>query len=94
MHRQVEYITAMLDTVRNTGGRQLYDILSPYLDTYIVTDMDAEQLNAFASYEYLTDDVSYLPGETVQGEIYEEFYVDEEALQDEIIHTFYKEVKS
>lgn len=93
MHRQVEYVTAMLDTVRSAGSRQLYDILSPYLDTYIVTDMDADQLNAFASYEYLTDEVSYLPGETVQGEIYEEFYVDEEALQDQIIQTFYKEVE-
>lgn len=93
MHRQVEYVTAMLDTVQSTGSRKLYDILSPYLDTYIVTDMDADQLNAFASYQYLTDDVNYLPGETVQGEIYEEFYVDEEALQDQIIHTFYKEVE-
>lgn len=92
MHRQVDYITAMISSMKNSDGKKLYDILSPYLDTYIVTNLDAEQLNALTSYEYLTDEVQYLPGKMVQGEIYEEFYVDEEQLQDLLIHTFYKEV--
>lgn len=92
MHRQVDYITAMISSMRNSGGKKLYDVLSPYLDTYIVTNLDANQLNALTSYEYLTDDVQYLPGEMTQGDVYEEFYIDEEQLQDLLIRTFYKEV--
>lgn len=93
MHRQVDYVTAMISSMRSSDGAKLYDILSPYLDTYIVTDMDADQLNALTSYEYLTDEIQYLPGETIQGEIYEEFYIEEDQLQDMLIQTFYEEVK-
>jgi LCP family protein required for cell wall assembly len=93
MHRQVVYITAMIESMKTSGSRQLYDILSPYLDTYIITDLDAEHLNALTSYDYLTEEVQYLPGEMVQGDIYEEYYVDDEALQDLLIQSFYREVE-
>lgn len=92
MHRQVDYITAMISSMKSSGGRKLYDILSPYLDTYIITDLDADQLNALTSYDYLTDEVQYLPGEPVKGDVYEEFYIDEEELQDLLIQMFYEEV--
>lgn len=93
MERQVDYITAMIDSMNQSSGRKLYDILSPYLDTYILTDLDSDQLNALTRYTYLTDEVLYLPGEMKQGEIYEEYYVDADALQDLLIGTFYTEVQ-
>ncbi|MCD8145603.1 MAG: LCP family protein [Oscillospiraceae bacterium] len=93
MKRQVEYVAAMIQTMRASGGQELYDIISPYLGNEVVTDMSAAELNAMSSYEYLTDDVLYLPGETVQGEVYEEYYLDEEALQDFLISVFYTEAE-
>lgn len=93
MRRQVSYVTAMITQMRSHGGKALYDIVSPYLDKYIVTDLDATQIDALSSYTYLTDEVTYLPGEATMGEKFEEFHVDEDALQDMLIRNFYTEVK-
>lgn len=92
MHRQVDYITAMIGSMHLSGAEKLYDVISPYLDTYVITDLNAEQLNSLVTYQYLTDEVQYLPGEMVQGEVYEEYYIDEEQLQDLLIQIFYEEV--
>lgn len=93
MHRQTEYITALISTLRKSESQKLYDIISPYLGDQILTDLNADELNALSGYEYLTDQVQYLPGEMEQGQVYEEYYVDENALQDLIIQTFYTEVE-
>lgn len=93
MQRQVKYVTALIEKARSHGGSALYNIISPFLDKYIVTDLDGEQIDALSSYTYLTDEVQYLPGETVMGDKFEEFHVDEEALQEQLIRTYYKEVK-
>ena len=92
MRRQVNYVTAMITQMRSHGGKALYDIVSPFLDKYIVTDLDAEQIDALSSYTYLTDDVTYLPGEVTMGETHEEFHVDEAKLQEMLIENFYQEV--
>ena len=86
MRRQANYVTAMITQMRSHGGRALYDIVSPFLDKYIVTDLDGNQIDALSSYTYLTDDVMYLPGEVTMGEKFEEFHVDETALQLSLIH--------
>lgn len=92
MHRQVDYVTGLITTMNHSGGEDLYDILEPYFDTYIISDLQADEMNALKNYTYLTDDVLYLPGETQMGEKYEEFYTDADALQELIIETFYTEV--
>lgn len=91
MKRQVEYITAMISALRQSEHEDLYDTISPWLGSDVITDLTAEELNALSSYTYLTDEVQYLPGEMRQGEEYEEYYVDEEALQDLLIELFYTE---
>lgn len=93
MRRQVNYVTSMITQMRSHGGKALYDIVSPFLDQYIITDLDSEQIDALSSYEYQTDDVMYLPGEVTMGERFEEFHVDETSLQDMLIQNFYTEVK-
>lgn len=93
MRRQVSYITAMIQQMRSRGGNAMYDILSPFLDRYIVTDLDSDQIDALSSYDYLTDEVQYLPGETVMGETYEEFHVNEDQLQQQLIETYYQPVE-
>lgn len=93
MERQVQYVTALISKMRSFGGEAFYDTISPYIGDYILTDMDADEINALATYEYLTDDVQYLPGEEVVNGDYEEFYVDEDELQDLVISIFYTEVE-
>ena len=93
MERQVDYITALIGQMNSSGGKKLYDVLSPYLDTYVLTDLDADQMNALTKYTYLTDEIAYLPGEMEMGDEYEEYYVDADALQDLLIRTFYTEVE-
>lgn len=93
MERQVQYVTALISKMRSSGGEEFYDTISPYIGEYILTDMDADEINALATYEYLTNEVYYLPGEEVANGDYEEFYVDEDELQDLLIGMFYTEVE-
>ena len=93
MDRQVAYISAMIDSLQGRGTGSLYDTLSPYLDTYILTNLSADHVNALTTYDYQMDAIVTLPGETKQGEIYEEYDLDEEALMDLVIETFYIEAE-
>ena len=92
MRRQTTYITALISQMKNKSGSSLYDTLSPFLDNYILTDLDAKELEALKNYQYKTDDIHYLPGETTMGEKYEEFNIDETSLQEMLIDNFYTEV--
>ncbi len=92
MRRQTTYITAMISQMKNQSGSSLYDTLSPFLDKYILTDLDAKELEALKNYEYKTDDIHYLPGETTMGDKYEEFHIDETSLREMLIENFYTEV--
>ncbi|MCD7982248.1 MAG: LCP family protein [Clostridiales bacterium] len=93
MERQTQYVTALIGQMSAQGGIDLYDTISPYIGDYILTDMDDSEINALATYEYLTDDVQYLPGEeTVGDDGYEEFHTDSDELQDLVIRMFYTEV--
>lgn len=86
MHRQVTYLHAWADAMKS--GINIYETLMPFLNDCIFTDLSETQIVEWSGYAY-HDDVLYLPGETVMGEKYEEFYVDEEALQDLIIQNYY-----
>ena len=45
-----------------------------------------------AGYTFSGEDMHILQGETVEGEDFEEFYVDETALYELILDVFYEEV--
>lgn len=92
MKRQVEYITALLSAVKNSVGKEesYYDRFSSYLTPYMVTDMDARQIDNFTQYTFKPEDTKYLPGEMKEGKEHDEFYVDNEELHKQLIETFYK----
>ena len=94
MDRQTDYITSLIDQMHRSGGQKLYDILNPYMDTYLLTDLSAEQMNALTKYTYLTDQIESVPGQMEEGKLYEEYHVDNAALQDLVIGMFYEEVSS
>ena len=65
----------------------LYQTVLDALDDHITTDLSAEDLKNLSEYE-LTD-TETLPGEVAEGERHDEFYVDEDALEQLIVELFY-----
>lgn len=93
MRRQMQFIPAMLQAVRQKVGAagNYYKLFSSVLDPYMATDLSAEQINQIGSYQFLENETEYLPGEMRAGEEHDEFYVDEEKLQELIVKMFYIE---
>lgn len=91
MERQVQYIPALINTIRNYVGEDgdYYKKLYSLVEKYMLTDLNEDEINALAEYELVTSDIQYLPGEGKKGKKYEEFYVDEKKLQKMLIETFY-----
>lgn len=93
MQRQAQYISALLDTFQAKEGytdeklEALYDAIA----SYAVTDLSAEEMKELLNTQWNTDEVTYLPGETKQGEEYEEFHVNQEKLKEILIKRFYKQ---
>ena len=63
----------------------------------MVTDIDLSSFTYLATealdYQFDVEHLYSLEGETMQGNQFEEFYVDDDALQDLIIRLFYEQVK-
>ncbi len=94
MERQLQYISAFLKQAKEkfTKYSSLADEILPEINDYIVTDLTGEELNALSDYEYREEKNQTVPGELRQGEIYDEFLVDDEKLYDLLIKMFYKEM--
>ncbi|MCH1982962.1 LCP family protein [Ruminococcus sp. OA3] len=92
MQRQVQYITALVQALKSTAGAEgsYYERFSSFLKPYMVTDMNAQQIDSFANYDFKSEETQYLPGEVRKGAEHDEFYVDEENLYDLLLKTFYK----
>ena len=92
MQRQMQYIPALIQSIRKKvgSGGDYYKMLEPILEPYMATDLSADQINQLGRYEFLEDETEYLQGEMKQGE-HDEFYVDEENLQEILIKMFYIE---
>ena len=70
----------------------LYNALSSYMCTNLTVDQAAYLASIAKDYKFDMNNIRSLEGETVQGERYEEFNVDDEYLQDLIVEIFYSEV--
>jgi len=95
--RQRVYLTSLLDKLgsRVANNTQFAYNLYNDLDPYMVTDCTSDQLSTYISdfNGYTLKTIYTLDGESVKGDKYMEFYVDDEKLQDFIINTFYVEIK-
>lgn len=94
--RQKQYIDAYLQQLRKgiKGGlvkaSQIYNSIADYS----VTNLPLEKvIKTLMKYSYESEDMLTVKGEVVQGEVYEEFYADDDALYQMIIDNFYKEVE-
>lgn len=90
MARQRLFQQALYNQIHNSQdptstAMTLWKAAEPYLQS----DLSASEVQALAEYEM--DDTSYqVPGESVAGELHDEFHVDEQALQDLVIQLFYE----
>lgn len=91
MRRQVQYLPALISAIRKQAGNSgdFYGTYQNILAPYMVTDMNADQINRLSEYQ-LSAEVEYVPGEAVPGEYNEEFIVNEEELKKLLIKMFYK----
>lgn len=98
LQRQKQYLTAyasaVLETIKQdiTFPVTLYNTLSKYMVTDISIDELGYMVPQMAGYTFSGEDMHILQGETVEGEDFEEFYVDETALYELILDVFYEEV--
>lgn len=97
MERQQEFIRAFGDAAVQKFATDPGFITDLYvsLDPYMVTNMGTDQLVDIMQSVSAggTRDEWTVPGEGVEGENYDEYYVDDEALYAKIIETFYVEAE-
>ena len=91
MARQVHYIPALIDTIRENAKAQedYYDTMYPLVEEYMITDLQEEEIKKLAEYTLSTSDIIRLPGEGKKGEVFEEFYLNEKELEKMLIEMFY-----
>lgn len=95
MERQQEFIRAYTEAAKaqytkDSGfASQLYSSLKPYMVTNMGNDEFVKLMQSAAEGE--TEKGWTIPGEGVEGDAYDEYHVDDDALYEKIIETFYEE---
>ena len=95
MDRQLIYLSAWQEQVSNkinSDAGFAMDFISE-LSEYMVTDMDLSKLSNLASYlsEYQNMGVIKLDGDSMEGELYMEFYAYETSIKEAILSLYYNE---
>lgn len=96
LRRQEQYITGFMEQAEKAiaGDAEKAAEIYESIGEYLVTDMDfVTFISDMVDYEPDENGMYTVPGETVKGEEYEEFYIDDDALYDLIIQIFYEEVR-
>ena len=95
MNRQKELMKAVSERAREKSTEdtdfivEIYESLKPYMVTNIGNDVLAKLLEAKFDSETGVIDI---PGEGVEGEIYDEYHIDEAQLYELVLQMFYEEV--
>lgn len=92
MERQVQYIPALFKTVKADSriSKDNFDFFYSAVEPYLVSDLTADEMMEMLDYNWNINKVTYLPGESVSGEKYEEFHVDDDRLKEILIPLFYE----
>ncbi len=97
LQRQKQYLTTFAAQAKNMVGSDIRVAVDLYqtIQKYMVTDIDLTSFTYLAteaiSYNFDVENLYSLEGETIQGDNFEEFYVDDEALQELIVELFYEQ---
>lgn len=99
LQRQKQYLTTFAAEAKKQAVTDIRVAVELYqtVRKYMVTDIDLNTFTYMATeylgYDFDRENMYSLPGEAVQGNNFEEFYVDDEALQELIIELFYEPVE-
>ena len=96
--RQKQYLSAFIKAAKSAAKEDisvalnLYQAIAPMMTTDISANEVAYLAPTLLDYQFDSDSFYMIEGETVMGEEFEEFYVDEDALYEMILNIFYEEV--
>ncbi len=98
LERQKQYISAFLAKARDGVSSDIGTAVELFntMQKYMTTDLNVSSYTYLVSetkgYDFSADRIYSIEGETFQGERFEEFYVDDEALRKLIVELFYEPV--
>ncbi|MBR5595918.1 MAG: LCP family protein [Lachnospiraceae bacterium] len=99
VERQKQYLTAYVSQLKN---KMKQDVTFPVtllgnIKKHMVTSLTVKEITYLADtllgYEFNTDNIISIPGESKLGEKHEEFYADDAALKNIVIDVFYDKVE-
>lgn len=99
LERQKQFLTCFIAQAKHGAMTNVSIAVDLYntISKYMVTDIDLTKFTYLASealgYEFSIDNLYTMQGETVMGDNFEEFYVDDDALYEMIIEIFYEPVE-
>lgn len=99
LERQKQYLNEFIGAAKSAMKKNpaaavnLYQAVSGQMVTNVSIDEVAYLAPLLAEYKFQSDSFYMPEGETVMGDQFEEFYVDEDALYEMILDVFYEEVK-
>lgn len=99
LERQKQYLKEFIGAAKGaikkkpTAAIELYQAVAGQMVTNVSMDEVAYLAPLLAEYQFRSDNFYMPEGETVMGDQFEEFYVDENALYEMILDVFYEEVK-
>lgn len=97
--RQKQYLNAFVGAAKQAAKKditvavELYQAISAQMVTDITLNEAAYLAPILVDYSFDEEGFYMLEGQTVMGDKFEEFYVDEDALYEMILDVFYEEVK-
>lgn len=99
LERQKQYLNGFIGAAKNAikknpaAAVNLYQAVSGQMVTNVSIDEVAYLAPLLTEYQFQSDSFYMPEGETIMGDQFEEFYVDEDALYEMILDVFYEEVK-
>jgi LCP family protein required for cell wall assembly len=99
LSRHEAYLTALVGKVYNEIKNDPLSFMSVYnaISQYTVSNISSSELAYLATeasgFSYDEDSVHEIKGSTVKGELYDEFYIDDDALEELIMDVFYKKIE-
>lgn len=95
LNRQMQYMTALFAKMKTVteSNSSIFKTINSSIKDYTVSSMDFVKLAEMsADYTFDESHMYTIPGETVQGEVFEEYNVDDPALYEMILEIFYEPV--
>ena len=91
MERQLQYLPALISAIKSNLNPEdgYYDVLYPLVSKYVSTDMREDQMRDFYEFNLVEAEMDFVPGEWAVGEDRDEYHVDSEQLQKQLIEIFY-----